>query len=126
LQAPTPGYREVNYLHTMAADAQGKARAGLINRGLAGGIGLSISFDVKTLPCLSEWKMLSAGDYVVGLEPVNTRIANRSELRAKRLLPMIEPGEVREMDLEVGVLEGAAEIDDFLAEVRRIRESYRA
>ncbi len=65
--------------------------------------------------------MLSPVDYVVGLEPVNTKIANRAELRATGRLPTLEPGEVREMDLEFSVLEGKTEIDDFVAEVERIR-----
>jgi hypothetical protein len=121
VREPTTGYAEVNYLHTMAADEKGRARAGLINRQMSGGLGLSLSFDVRTLPYLSEWKMLSPVDYVVGLEPVNTKIANRAELRATGRLPTLEPGEVREMDLEFSVLEGKTEIDDFVAEVERIR-----
>jgi len=118
----TPPDREavgLDYLHTMAADTGGFARAALVNRGLAGGLGLSLRFSTSTLPFLNEWKMLNEVDYVLGIEPVNAKIVNRSILRAEGRLPMIEPGEVREMDIEIGVLEGHAEIEAFAAEVQR-------
>jgi hypothetical protein len=118
---PDPSWSEVNYLHSMAADKKGYARAALVNRSLNGGLGLSLSFRTQSIPYLSEWKMLNEGDYVVGMEPVNTKISNRGELRAAGRLPTLAAGEVREMDLEFGVLEGKAEIDAFAAEVARIK-----
>ena len=87
------------------------------------GLGLSLRFSVSTLPFLNEWKMLGEVDYVVGFEPVNAKIVNRSILRSEGRLPMIEPGGEREMDIEIGVLEGRAEIDAFAAEVRRSQPS---
>ncbi len=117
--APDPGFVGVDYLLTMAADEQGYGRAALVNRGLAGGLGLSLRFRLDSLPYLSVWKMLGAGDYVVGIEPVNTKIANRAELRAAGRLPMLEPGEARDMNLTVSVLAGADEIDAFAREASR-------
>jgi hypothetical protein len=111
--APQAEFAEMNFLHTMASDEHGFTRAALVNRDLAGGLGLSVSWKTASLPYLSEWKMLADVDYVVGIEPVNTKIANRAELRAAGRLPMLAPGETRDMELEIGVLEGAAEIDAF-------------
>lgn len=111
--APQPEFAEMNFLHTMTADEHGITRAALVNRELAGGLGLSVSWRTASLPYLSEWKMLADVDYVVGIEPVNTKIANRGALRAAGRLPMLAPGESRDMELEIGVLEGAAEIDAF-------------
>ncbi len=108
-----------DFLHTMTADSRGYARAAMVNRGLAGGLGLSLTFHTGTLPFLNEWKYLCEGDYVVGVEPVNTKIVGRPTLRAEGRLPMIEPGETREMDLEIGVLDGQEEIALFAAEVER-------
>ena len=119
--APAAEYNATNFLYTMGADEHGYTRAAFINRGLAGGLGLGLRYTATTIPYLSEWKMLADVDYVVGIEPVNTKIANRAELRASGRLPTIGPGEVREMDLEVGVLEDSAEIDSFCAEVKRIQ-----
>ena len=123
VQAPDPDYREMNFLHTFHADEGGFARAGLVNRDLAGGLGLALAWRTDTLPYLSEWKMLAPGDYVVGLEPANTKIANRAELRASGRLPMLAPGESRAMELELTVLEGAREIDRFEEQVKRIRRA---
>ena len=125
IQGPDPAYKEMDYLHTMAADEHGFARAGLVNRHLGGGLGLALSWRVDSLPFLSEWKMLSHGDYVVGLEPVNTKIANRAELRAQGRLPMLPPGETRAMELEISVLEGVSEIDRFVAEIGMISAARR-
>ncbi|HVO38518.1 MAG TPA: aldose 1-epimerase family protein [Spirochaetia bacterium] len=111
--APQAEFSEMNFLHTMASDEHGITRAALVNRDLAGGLGLSVSYTTASLPYLSEWKMLADVDYVVGIEPVNTKIANRAELRAAGRLPMLAPGESRDMELEIGVLEGGAEIDAF-------------
>jgi hypothetical protein len=64
--------------------------------------------------------MLADVDYVVGLEPVNARIANRAELRAEGRLPTLAPGETRDMELEVSVLEGNMEIEACCARVKKI------
>jgi hypothetical protein len=116
VEEPTPGYTEVNYLHSVSAGRDGRARAALVNPNLAGGIGLAVSWDPGPLPFLSEWKMMGVGDYVVGLEPANTRVATRGTLRAAGKLPFLEPGESRVMDVRFDVLEGAQEIEQFIAE----------
>lgn len=111
---PEPGFLEENYLHRMRAGADGLARAAMINRELAEGIGLYLEFTAATLPYLNEWKMLGEGDYVVGVEPCNAPCANRAVLRERGVLPVLEPGESRRMETEIGILEGAEAIDAFL------------
>ena len=63
--------------------------------------------------------MLAEGEYVAGLEPCNVKCENRGKLRESGRLPFLAPGEVQEMDLEIGVLDGPIEIE---ALARRIRE----
>jgi hypothetical protein len=116
-----------DYLHTMAADADGRAWAALLNRGLRprggpAGLGLYLAFQADTLPYLSEWRMLAEGEYVVGLEPANTKVLNRAVLRREGRLPVLQPGEAREMEVELGVLEGPEEIEAFAARCRAIRD----
>jgi hypothetical protein len=111
--APQTAYVEQDFLHTMAAGTDGRASAALLNPCLAGGLGLSIRFSPDTLPFLSEWKRLWPGEYVIGLEPCNVRIASRAELRKAGGLPMLQPGESRRMRVEIGVLEGVPELDAF-------------
>jgi hypothetical protein len=121
-RAPSAAAVGLDWLHTMAADENGWTRVALVNPDLPGGLGLSLSFHTASLPYLNEWKNLSEVDYVVGLEPVNTKIVGRPILRQSGRLPMLEPGEAREMDLEIGVLEGREEISGFAAEVERVRD----
>jgi hypothetical protein len=120
---PEPGFIEQNYLHTMSGDKKGFASAALINRNLLDGLGLYIRFHTGNLIYLSEWKMMGEGDYVLGLEPCNTKIDNRASLRKDNLLPVIEPGEIKEMELEIGVLDGPGEIDNFNHRVKEITSS---
>ncbi len=117
--APLPAYREQNFLHTLAADGDGYAYAAVINRNLELALFLKVRAD--TLPFLSEWKMMAEGDYVVGVEPCNVQIMNRRELRRKGMLPFLEPGESRRMELEIGVLDGAEEIGAFERRIEQLR-----
>jgi hypothetical protein len=117
---PIHGFEGQDFLHSMAGDDDGYALAGLINRELGDGLGLYLRFHTSTLPFLNEWKMLGEGDYVLGIEPVNTKILSRGELRKEGRLPFIEPGEVKEMEVEIGVLDGNTEIEEFTGKVNRI------
>jgi hypothetical protein len=111
---PVPDFAEQNYLHTMARGQDGLAAAALVNRQLLGGLGLYLRFDPQELPYLNQWKMMGEGDYAMGIEPCNAPCANRAQLRAKGLLPMLEPGQSRKSRVEIGVLEGEEEINRFL------------
>ncbi len=117
---PQADFISQDFLHTMAGDDDGYAYAAMINRGLVGGLGLYLRFRMDNLPYLNEWKMLGAKDYVVGIEPVNTKIANRSELRRDGKLPFIGPGERKEMEVEIGILEGIQEIEAFIQKIKSI------
>ncbi|MHB9037555.1 MAG: aldose 1-epimerase family protein [Armatimonadota bacterium] len=115
--SPLINCREENFHHVMASDEAGFAYCAMINRELCGGLGLYARFGADTLPYLNEWKMLGQGEYVVGMEPCNVPCQNRAVLREKGTLTFLEPGESREMIVEIGVLDGPEEIDVF---VRRV------
>jgi len=83
---------------------------------------LYLRFRTSTLPFLNQWKMLGEGDYVLGIEPVNTIILNRAALRRTGRLPLIEPGEVKEMEVEIGVLDGDEEIGNFSKKIQSVTE----
>jgi hypothetical protein len=119
---PQHGFKGQDFLHTMAADEGGYALAALINRKLNGGLGLYLRFRTRTLPFLNEWKMLGEGDYVLGIEPVNTIILNRAALRRSGRLPFLEPGETADMEVEIGVLEGGDEIEGFARKIRSVSD----
>jgi len=110
---PVPGFREMCYVHTMTLDKDGMASAAFVNPELEGGLGLSLRFDGRELPHMTEWKMMGQGDYVVGFEPCNVPFHNRSMLREKGILPMLAPGEKKHLVVEIGVLVGVDEIERF-------------
>ncbi|MDO4344074.1 MAG: aldose 1-epimerase family protein [Eubacteriales bacterium] len=101
---------EENYFCLSDADAEGKACAMLVNDRLMGGIGVYIKVSVDTLPYFCEWKMMDERDYIIALEPANVICENRGILRKRGMLPILQSGESRTMDIEIGVLEGEKEI----------------
>lgn len=102
MEPPQPGYAERCYFHQVQGDAHGRARAGIRNPEL--GFGAYVEFSTTQMPHLTQWKMMGAGDYVCGLEPSNAPLGSRVQLRKKGILPVLEPGETREFDLEFGIL----------------------
>jgi hypothetical protein len=87
----------------------------VVNR--ARGIGAYEVFRKDQLPHHFVWRMLGQGTYVVGIEPSTNATAGRLDAKAKGDLIVLEPGETRRYDLELGALAGAAEIDAFAARV---------
>jgi hypothetical protein len=108
--APQPGWREQDFLHTVASDRDGRALVAFVSPDLEGGLGLWVRYDAARLPYLTEWKMVGEGDYVVGVEPCNAPVLARADLRARGLLPSLGPGEKVSLRLEIGVAAGGKEI----------------
>lgn len=103
LEAPQIGIEERCYFHTMQPDENGKVRAEMWNEDL--NFGAFISYNFAELPFFTQWKMMGAGNYVNGLEPSNAPLAPRNELREKNQLPMLEAGEEKVFEVELGVME---------------------
>ena len=110
---PVAGCLEKDYYHSMAADTSGLVRCAVVNEGLAGGFGLYVTYTKSQLPHFIQWKMMGARDYVVGMDPANCGVEGRDKERQCGSLPFLEPGETRQFDLELGVLDGAAAIAEF-------------
>ncbi|MEM7132732.1 MAG: aldose 1-epimerase family protein [Chloroflexota bacterium] len=99
------------FVHRPVADGDGNVRIGLINDTLK--LGLYWKFPLEEIPLVSQWHHFHRGTYVTGIEPGNTSMLGRAWNRKHGYLQHIEPGEVREFHLEIGVLDGAEEIGDF-------------
>ena len=125
LSAPVPGFREKVYYHQLAPDGAGVVRAALANDGFAGGhgFGFYVSYRAEQLPRFTQWKMMGQVDYVVGMEPANCLVEGRARERERGTLQFLEPGESREYELEIGVLENAEAIGRFR---RIVEEAVRA
>ncbi|HEX8833010.1 MAG TPA: aldose 1-epimerase family protein [Abditibacteriaceae bacterium] len=103
LEAPQPGYAERVYFHNMTPDAEGFVRATIRNTEL--NTGAYIRYRAAPLPFFTQWKMMGAGDYVCGLEPSNAPLASRADLRVRGELPILQPGEALEFEVELGALD---------------------
>ena len=64
--------------------------------------------------------MLGQGTYVVGIEPSTNRTSGRIPARESGELTILQPGETRRYDLELGALIDNAAIDAFAARVDAI------
>ncbi|MDD4189011.1 MAG: aldose 1-epimerase family protein [Eubacteriales bacterium] len=120
-EKPDSAWREQNFLHTMRKDEHGYTYAAIINQKLMDGLGVYIKFMPDQLPYLSQWKMAGESDYVTALEPCNTMIANRGQLRKEGMLPMIGSYEKKINCVEIGILEGEKEISEFKLMLNQFR-----
>ncbi|MDE2125966.1 MAG: aldose 1-epimerase family protein [Armatimonadetes bacterium] len=120
---PTAGYREKVYFHTMAPLADGRCAAAVVNSSVPsgsghGGFGVYCRWRPHQLPRFTEWKMLDAGTYVVGMEPANCSVLGRAQERRDGTLAVLQPGETVPYEVEIGVLDGAGELAAFEGECR--------
>ncbi len=115
--APRDEAHDDVYIHHPRADAGGQCRVGLINDRL--GLGLYWAFSKAEIPIVTHWQHFHRGTYVTGIEPGNVSMLGRAWNREHGYLQHIEPDEVREFHLEIGVLDGAEEIAAFEAGLRR-------
>ncbi|MCS6775127.1 MAG: aldose 1-epimerase family protein [Chloroherpetonaceae bacterium] len=119
MHAPVAGYREKVYFHEFARLEDGRVGAAMVNpdchigTGTVRGLGVYCCYYPEQLPRFIEWKMLDAGTYVVGMEPANCLVLGRPKEREAGTLQFLEPGEIREYTLEIGLLVGQDQIDAF-------------
>jgi hypothetical protein len=114
---PTPGFAEEIIYVTADPDADGMANAALINPDFNDGRGYGVYFrwTQSTMPYLVFWKMLGEKGYVVGCEIGNAISEGRSRARELGILRHLEPDEVAETDVEIGLLTSPEEIENWKA-----------
>ncbi len=108
---PQAGFAEQVFIHTPIACADGLARAAIVNHRCNDdrGLGFELAYDPTTLPALFSWRKLDRSNYVMSVEPANTRaIQGREYAAAHGTLPFLEPGEERVYRLEFTALSGDA------------------
>jgi len=118
LDSPEPDHYERVYEHEIIAEADGSVPCGIINR--VRGFGAYEVFKSDQLPHQFVWRMLGEGSYVVGIEPCSNRPVGRLKIREDGDLIILQPGEKRLYDLELGALQGADELDAFANRVNAL------
>ena len=115
LSGPQRDFQEACFYEDVLAEPSGHVPTAVVNRGL--GLGVYQVFDAHQLPSFMVWRMMGEGAYAVALEPGTNRALSRSDLRARGQLIELAPGETRTYDLELGALQGKAEIERFAERV---------
>jgi galactose mutarotase-like enzyme len=61
----------------------------------------SVSFDLKELPYMVQWKLLRPRDYAIGFEPGNCHALGRNKMREEGKLQYISPGETKSFHIRI-------------------------
>ena len=117
-QQPTPEYSEQVFYHNLKSDQKGNTCVALINEKLK--IGAAIHFNKNQLFNFTQWKQMGEGEYVMGMEPCNCYVGGRTDPRNNGILEYLEPGEIRNFDLTIELLNGMDEINVIIHEINNL------
>jgi hypothetical protein len=109
--APVRRAVQRGYSHDLAADQKGFVRLALVNDRL--GLGFALEYEKNRLPKFNQWKMLSTGEYVMGLEPGTCLPISREEAERRGEALILHSCERYEAAITFTVLDGSAEIGAF-------------
>jgi hypothetical protein len=118
IDGPEPRHFERVFEHDPIAEVDGRVPVALINRERQ--IGAYEVFNLNQLPFHFVWRMLGEGSYVVGIEPSTNRTGGRLDARERGELIVLEPGDSRQYDLELGALVGGDQINSFVDRVNAL------
>ena len=114
-QRPTPDYSEQVFYHDLKSNQNGDTCVALINKKVE--IGIALHFNKNQLFNFTQWKQMGEGDYVMGMEPCNCYVGGRADPRNSDVLEYLEPGEIRNFDLTIEILNGIDEIDTLIRNI---------
>jgi hypothetical protein len=120
LRAPARGVEEECYEHVVTAEPAGTVPVAVVNR--RQGLGVYEVHRREQFPFHTMWRMLGEGTYAVAMEPTTNRDAGRFDARERGELAILDAGERRPYEIEIGVLHGDDAIDRFAARVDAARE----
>jgi hypothetical protein len=112
---PQQNWVQQTFQHKMTADEDGYVTAAVVNRSIgADGLAMYVRYKADTLPHFIEWRMMAEGQFVVGIEPC-TNGFGREQVREAGELIVLQPGDRRIYEVEIGVIDGAAALDAMTA-----------
>ena len=71
--------------------------------------GIQITFSTEDFPQITQWKMMGERDYVLGLEPCTNTLEGRSEIRRRKELTLLPPGESRTFSVQVKLFNSSSQ-----------------
>ena len=112
-EPPLAGREHQLFYHRLTPDAGGRAHIALVGQVGDEPMGVYLSFTHETLPWFANWKCMTAGDYVTGIEPCNAWVEGRAVERQAGRLRFLEGWQKVSYEVEFGVLVGRAQIEQF-------------
>jgi len=98
---PQKKFNEQLFCHTLKSDFLGYSEALIENKKL--GISFSLKYDTANLPLLMQWKMMGEGEYVLGIEPSNSILGSRKDLKEKNILAFLKPNETTTNRIKISI-----------------------
>ena len=106
-QSPQAGYSERVYYHeNLSAEANGRVAVTLRNSHFPlrdKSLTIQLTWEIRNLPILVQWKMPGEGTHVLGIEPANCHVEGRATERERGSLVMLKPGQSVEYSLKLSV-----------------------
>lgn len=110
------GGEEAAFIDIEADDA-GICTTGLYNSNTQ--LAVILKFKKKQLPWLTNWQHWGKGEYVTGLEPGTHPPVGQAEVRRKNELIFLAPGEKKQYDLTLEIMNKEEDITEFLIHHKR-------
>lgn len=117
-QQPTAGYSEQVFYHDLASDRNGEICAALMNKKPE--LGVAIRFNKNQLFNFTQWKQMGEGEYVMGMEPGNCYVGGRVDPANAEILEYLGPGETRNFDLTIELLNGIDEMNTLIKNINNL------
>ena len=111
IDEPKDNYPEQVFFHSLKSAEDGSTSVALINSSLK--IGVVLEFNINDFPYLTQWKQFEKCDYVLGLEPSSCKMIGREAHTKSGTLDYLEPGQGKDFDIQVRILDGIEEIDEY-------------
>ena len=118
--APQKDWQLQGFELDMASESDGSVPVGIVNPALGqGGQGIYVVYNKIQMPVYLEWRMMGEGQYAVGIEPCTNTFGRQTARKLGQLI-ILQPGDKRTYDLEVGILDGTAAIQTFRQRVDQL------
>lgn len=98
VEAPIVGFKEMCFFHDVNVGDDNRCYTALWNP--KRNLGVALHYSKEQLPNFTQWKMVGAGTYVMGLEPSNAHLTTRAKLKEQGLLPILDAGDSRDFEVE--------------------------
>lgn len=117
--APISGQTERCYFHKLRKDKDGNTKIAVVNDKLE--LAVVFTYKPEQLSCLTEWKMLNEGEYVLGIEPGTANPIGRERAEKEGKLKTLSVGETHQVDIIIEIIDGKENIEKIETEIKGIK-----